>query len=368
MLYALTFIFRGGIPYLNDAFVHYLNIKHANVLFGELINYLDIFYQYALHSNSKRILNDYFQLDSIYLGFTEYLSDYGCGEENTFFVQTNTGKGKVTSQEYLKYITIFNPEYAVIPFEYIPSDCGKKRVNRCYKKIKDFFSLVALNKAAYSNQKFITPYYPHHKEFINSSELKNSLSLSKGMLVITEDVSMLSLAKIKEYRSDILFYKIDMIIKANSNTPFDILIGYLMGCNHFEVHFPLLYSEKGKSLSIDFNIFKANNSYGDIDAINIFNYEPVLLDLTDKMFENDLNKLNNNCNCFTCATDYKRAYIHHLIKCKELNGTILLMIHNVYQTQELYDTFTKLITDDDRYHYLLWFISSQCVQLNKKDK
>lgn len=320
--------------------------------------------QYYLHSNSKRLLHDYFKLDNIYLGFSEYLSDYGCGEDNAFFLQTNTGKGKVTSQEYLKYIKLFNPDYAVIPFEYIPSDCGKKRVNRCYKKIKDFFGLVSLNKEDYSAQQFIIPYYPHHKAYIDSNELKSHLLFSKGMLVITEDICNLSFSKINEYRTDISSYAIDMKIKSNSNTPFDILIGNLMGCNYFEINFPFIYSEQGKALSIDFNNFNGNNSYGDINSIKAFNYEPILLDLNNEAYENDLNRLNNNCKCFTCVTDYKRAYIHHLIKCKELNGIILLIIHNVYQTKELYNAFTILNTDNDKYNYFLWFITTQCVQSN----
>ena len=48
-------------------------------------------------------------------------------------------QSKITIDNFLKYISFLNPQFIVCPFELLPPDCGKKRVVRCYKKIKNIF-------------------------------------------------------------------------------------------------------------------------------------------------------------------------------------------------------------------------------------
>ena len=45
-------------------------------------------------------------------------------------------------------------------------------------------------------------------------------------------------------------------------------------------------------------------------------------------YERDFNTLDKECDCYTCK-NYTRAYIHHLIKTKEILGVRLLSIHNL---------------------------------------
>jgi len=45
-------------------------------------------------------------------------------------------------------------------------------------------------------------------------------------------------------------------------------------------------------------------------------------------YEKDWNKLDDNCDCYTCK-NYTRAYIRHLIKTNEILGVRLLSIHNL---------------------------------------
>lgn len=45
-------------------------------------------------------------------------------------------------------------------------------------------------------------------------------------------------------------------------------------------------------------------------------------------YEHDFTPLDPECDCYTCRT-YTRAYIRHLIKCKEILGARLLSIHNI---------------------------------------
>ena len=50
------------------------------------------------------------------MGFTEYINDFGIGDDNSFYVQTNTGKVKITIENFLKYISYLNPQFIVCPF------------------------------------------------------------------------------------------------------------------------------------------------------------------------------------------------------------------------------------------------------------
>lgn len=45
-------------------------------------------------------------------------------------------------------------------------------------------------------------------------------------------------------------------------------------------------------------------------------------------FEKDFTTLDEECDCYACK-NYTKAYIHHLIKNKEILGVRLLSIHNL---------------------------------------
>ena len=53
------------------------------------------------------------------------------------------------------------------------------------------------------------------------------------------------------------------------------------------------------------------------------------LDLGKSAFLKDKNPLDPTCACMVCA-QYKRAYIAHLIRAKEITGATLLTFHNLY--------------------------------------
>ncbi len=46
-------------------------------------------------------------------------------------------------------------------------------------------------------------------------------------------------------------------------------------------------------------------------------------------YARDFGPLDPSCTCTTC-THYSRAYLRHLVSMKEMLGSILLSIHNLY--------------------------------------
>lgn len=66
-------------------------------------------------------------------------------------------------------------------------------------------------------------------------------------------------------------------------------------------------------------------------------------------FREDFGPLQEGCGCYTCQ-NYTRAYIHHLLKAKEILASTLLTIHNEYYTVHLVQSIRKaLIAGEETY-------------------
>jgi len=60
----------------------------------------------------------------------------------------------------------------------------------------------------------------------------------------------------------------------------------------------------------------------------------------------DTNPLDDSCDCYTCK-NYSRAYLHHLDKCKEILGSHLNTVHNLFFYQDFMQAI-RLAIDEDR--------------------
>ena len=63
-------------------------------------------------------------------------------------------------------------------------------------------------------------------------------------------------------------------------------------------------------------------------------------------YERDFNKLDSECDCYTCR-NYTRAYIRHLIKTNEILGICLLSMHNIKFLTNLMDKVRIEIENDN---------------------
>lgn len=64
------------------------------------------------------------------------------------------------------------------------------------------------------------------------------------------------------------------------------------------------------------------------------------LNLWDEEYVRDRRPLMKGCGCLACSK-HTRAYIHHLLKSKELLAEILLYQHNQYQMLKMFDEVGK---------------------------
>jgi queuine tRNA-ribosyltransferase len=67
--------------------------------------------------------------------------------------------------------------------------------------------------------------------------------------------------------------------------------------------------------------------------------------IRNHQYEQDTRPLDETCGCYTCR-HYSRAYLRHLDKCKEMLGSRLNTIHNLYYYMELMQDLQAAIQND----------------------
>ena len=218
------------------------------------------------------------------------------------------------------------------------------------------------------------PYYLDYEKFLEENEkyLKN-LTKCKGILIFNKENNKIKYDTIIKYKEQIEKIKkklIDkenpLIIKSSTNNIIDIILGSLIGCSHYEMTCPYIYAEAGKCLNINFNDFNKEKNYGNIKDLENFDFLPNLLDFNDIKYLNETVEITQGCKCFSCQTGYKRSYLYHLFKCKELNGPIIIAIHNYFQVRELYIKLCEFKNNEGNLNnFIMWFLSTQCTHVNK---
>jgi queuine tRNA-ribosyltransferase len=69
-----------------------------------------------------------------------------------------------------------------------------------------------------------------------------------------------------------------------------------------------------------------------------------VVNIKNAKYADDSAPLDEQCDCMACA-NYSRAYLHHLIKSKEILGAMLLSLHNTHFYQQLMKRIRKSIKD-----------------------
>ena len=70
------------------------------------------------------------------------------------------------------------------------------------------------------------------------------------------------------------------------------------------------------------------------------------LNLNNAIFEKDFSPISLSCDCYTCQ-NFSRAYIHHLLKAKEILAGNLISIHNIRTMNKLMEDIRESLAKDD---------------------
>lgn len=97
-----------------------------------------------------------------------------------------------------------------------------------------------------------------------------------------------------------------------------------MGFDLFDSSYATSLAEDGKALIIALEDMKTTSSE---------------IDLKDASFKEDFSIISKDCVCYSCTKGFTKAYLNHLLNCKEMTSSVLLMLHNLHV---LYDWINKL--------------------------
>lgn len=79
------------------------------------------------------------------------------------------------------------------------------------------------------------------------------------------------------------------------------------------------------------------------------------INILNAKFVKDFNKINKDCECYTCK-NYTKAYLSHLFRAKEMLGATLASIHNIYFINKLVSDMRQAILDDKFFEFKKEFL------------
>ena len=68
--------------------------------------------------------------------------------------------------------------------------------------------------------------------------------------------------------------------------------------------------------------------------------------LRNAVFARDFQPIEPGCDCYACTGGFTRAYIRHLVKCKEILASQLITLHNLRLSLRLMESVRKAIEED----------------------
>ena len=85
------------------------------------------------------------------------------------------------------------------------------------------------------------------------------------------------------------------------------------------------------------------------------------IQIKNARFKRDFMPLDESCSCYTCK-NYTRAYIHHLLRSKEMLGQTLGSIHNLHFIVKLVDDIRSSMKDDSFYEFRKEFMEKYYIK------
>ncbi|MPN00689.1 Queuine tRNA-ribosyltransferase [bioreactor metagenome] len=68
--------------------------------------------------------------------------------------------------------------------------------------------------------------------------------------------------------------------------------------------------------------------------------------LRNATFEHDFTVIEEGCDCYACRNGFTRAYLRHLVKCKEILASQLITLHNLRFSLRLMEQVRSAIEED----------------------
>ncbi len=144
-----------------------------------------------------------------------------------------------------------------------------------------------------------------------------------------------------------------MSSKGNLN---EALAGVLSGMDVIQTTYPFDLAHKGHSIDVEVEECKPGKvEEAKVEEVvaKLEKTLPRVKDLNDASFAKSKEPLVKSCKCYTCQ-NYNCGYLHHLLDVKEMNATILLIIHNLFSYDEVFRVLREPSTDLDS--FIHWYL------------
>uniref|UniRef100_A0A1I8BN86 TGT domain-containing protein n=1 Tax=Meloidogyne hapla TaxID=6305 RepID=A0A1I8BN86_MELHA len=251
------------------------------------------------------------------------------------------GRKKIDMEQFKNAIETIIPNSFQTPFDFdTPIDCCNKKLQKCLKRSRSFLEALKINSEENNNwfdKRTIFsigggPSIYHRKVFVKELLLQLCpdnieaicLDLFLWSKVGEKDEENFNKEFLKQLIAETLsFLPSDKLrIVEGPFDPTQVLFLFKQGIDLFDSSYPTMLAEKGFAFGL-LEGFPLDNN----------NEQFSLIDLNEKKYLNERKTLFSTCKCYTCklGNGYTRAYIAHLLLCKEMFGYTLLMLHNIYE-------------------------------------
>lgn len=228
-------------------------------------------------------------------------------------VHNSSGANKFNLQSLESILTRFKPDFFIGPFDEHSIPMSLKRVRRAVDRNLKYEKIV---ESSCTDIPFVSS--------ISGAEI--FAEKERNVSGISEKSSGIAFCDIHKLES--LEERLDILSKISSNQERENLLRIVRGSispSEMSKYLPFVdiidttfvdeVTAKGHALQLKFTL-----PFVQTDNINLWD---------EKYFE-DFEPISEGCTCHTCK-NYKRSYVHHLLKSHEMLAGVLLMMHNLNQ-------------------------------------
>lgn len=292
-------------------------------------------------------------------------------------VKINTIKGfeELSIDNFLKTVSLIKPDVLVALTEEPLSDgsAGYKSHNRCVDKTIEFldYTIASLKKLGHlEHMDLIGSIQGGSFEDLRQKSIVETISRDeiKGIMIyglyegetFSERTNIFKklMGSISKERYEKL-----LVMIHGKGEPIDILHGLSHGIDCFEVDYPFYLADNGSAFCFErFDFIDGNldNEERTVPEAIFDKKRAKVIDLVEEKFEMDKGPILQGCGCYSC-NKHTRAYIHHLLKSKEMTAHVLLTIHNLHTFEGFFKNAKDSIALKLFPQYVSWFLKNQAI-------
>jgi queuine tRNA-ribosyltransferase subunit QTRTD1 len=296
----------------------------------------------------------------------------GINKKTAVRLSTIKGFEEFSIEDFVNLATVIKPDILVsLTEEPVADKSGMKSHSRCVDKSLDFLdtTIAELKKQGLLESMPVLGCIQGGKyEDLRKKSMSGTLKREqvKGAVLygfcqgesIEERTKMIRMLMAEIPKEKIETF---VVVLHSKGEPVDILHGLSLGIDCFEVDYPFHLAEEG--LAFCFDRFDFMNNHLDekeknISEKNFENKKARVIDLAKGIFEMDKGPIWKGCDCYSCL-NHTRAYVHHLIKSKEMTANVLLTIHNLHSFEGFFKNVKNSIALKIFPKYVNWFLETQ---------